>query len=190
MLMDFFHTYVGPLEEELQTQSTFRVGQAHGMADKKAYDHRIDAVNFSLNNDDGATTQHYGDADLILLGVSRCGKTPTSLYIAMQYGLKVANYPFIAEDMDNIKLPRELQKHKDKLFGLTILPDRLHDIRTERRANSNYASLQQCQLEVRTVEQLFRKERISFLNTTTRSIEEIASRILVKCQLRSRHAPA
>lgn len=189
MVMDFFHTYVGPLEEELQTQSSFRIGQAHGMADVKAYDHRIDAVNFSLNNDDGATTRYYGDADLILLGVSRCGKTPTSLYLAMQYGLKVANYPFIAEDMTNLKLPRELKIHKSKLFGLTILPDRLHDIRTERRANSNYASLQQCQLEVRTVEQLFRKERIPFLNTTTRSIEEIASRILVKCNLRSRHKP-
>jgi regulator of PEP synthase PpsR (kinase-PPPase family) len=190
MVMDFFHTFVGPLEEELETQSSFRIGVAHGMADIKAYDHRIEAVNFSLNNDDGQTTRYYGDADLILLGVSRCGKTPTSLYIAMQYGLKVANYPFIAEDMSNLKLPRALKLHKEKLFGLTILPDRLHDIRTERRANSNYASLQQCQLEVRTVEQLFRRERIPFLNTTTRSIEEIASRILVKCNLRRKSQPA
>ncbi len=187
LMMDFFHTFVGPLEKELNTQSSFRVGKAHGMSDVKSYDHRMDAVNFSLNNDDGATTRYYNEADLILIGVSRCGKTPTSLYIAMQYGLRVANYPFVAEDMNNLRLPHELKKYKGKLFGLTILPDRLHDIRTERRANSHYASLQQCQLEVRTVEQLFRRERIPFLNTTTRSIEEIASRILVKCNLRSRN---
>ena len=186
LMLDFFHTFVGPLEKELNKQSSFRVGKAHGMSDVKSYDHRMDAVNFSLNNDDGATTRYYNEADLILIGVSRCGKTPTSLYIAMQYGLKVANYPFVAEDMANLRLPHDLKKFKNKLFGLTIMPDRLHDIRTERRANSNYASLQQCQLEVRTVEQLMRKERISFLNTTTRSIEEIASRILVKCNLRSR----
>ncbi len=189
LVMDFFNTFVGPLENMLQTKSSYSVGKAHGMKDKKAYDHRMDAVNYSLNNDDGATTRNYGDADLVLIGVSRCGKTPTSLYISMQYGLKVANYPFIAEDMTNLTLPRELKQHKDKLFGLTISPDRLHDIRTERRANSNYASLQQCQLEVRSVEQLLRRERIPFLNTTTRSIEEIASRILVKCNLRSRHKP-
>lgn len=186
MVMDFFHTYVGPLEEELQTQSSFRIGKAHGMSDVKTYDHRMDAVNFSLNNDDGATTRNYGQADLILVGVSRCGKTPTSLYIAMQYGLNVANYPFVPEDMQNMKLPRELVKHKDKLFGLTIMPDRLHDIRTERRANSKYASLQQCQLEVRTVEQLFRKEKIPFLNSTTRSIEEISTRVLTQCNLGKR----
>lgn len=189
LVMDFFNTFVGPLEETLQTQSSYSVGKAHGMKDTKEYDHRMEAVNFSLNNDDGATTRNYGDADLILVGVSRCGKTPTSLYISMQYGLKVANYPFIAEDMTNLRLPRELKLHKDKLFGLTILPDRLHDIRTERRANSTYASLQQCQLEVRTVEQLMRRERIPFLNTTTRSIEEIASRILARGNLRSRNKP-
>lgn len=187
MVLDFFHTFVGPLEDELSTQSNFRIGQAHGMSDVKAYDYRIEAVNFALNNDDGATTRSYGDADLILVGVSRCGKTPTSLYIALQYGLKVANFPFIAEDMEALKLPHELKKNKHKLFGLTIMPDRLHDIRTERRANSTYAALRQCQLEVRTVEQLFRKERIPYLNTTTRSIEEISSRIMVKCKLKRKN---
>ena len=107
--------------------------------------------------------------------------------LSMQFGLKVANYPFIAEDMENLKLPAELVKHKDKLFGLTIFPERLHDIRTERRPNSQYASQSQCQLEVRTVEALYRREKISFLNTTTRSIEEIATKILVICEL-NRHA--
>lgn len=184
LVLDFFHTFVSPLEKELEMQSNFRIGQTHGMADVQAYDHRIEAVNYALNNDDGATTRNYGDADLILIGVSRCGKTPTSLYIALQYGLNVANYPFVAEDMERLSLPHELKKHKDKLFGLTIMPDRLHDIRTERLANSDYAALRQCQMEIRTVEQLFRRERIPFLSTTSRSIEEISSRILVKRKLK------
>jgi len=187
MMLDFFHTFIGPLEQELASKSSFSVGKVHAMDNGQAYDHRIDAVNFSLNNDDGATTRNYRDADLIIIGVSRCGKTPTSLYISMQFGLKVANYPFIAEDMDNLKLPRELAIHKDKLFGLTIFPERLHDIRTERRANSKYASQSQCQIEVRAVEALYRREKIPFLNTTTRSIEEISTKILVECNL-SRHA--
>ena len=186
MLLDFFHTFIGPLETELDIKSSFSVGKVHALENVQAYDHRIDAVNFSLNNDDGATTRNYKDADLIIVGVSRCGKTPTSLYISMQFGLKVANYPFVAEDMENLKLPRELAIHKDKLFGLTIFPERLHDIRTERRANSKYASMPQCQMEVRAVEALFRREKIPFLNTTTRSIEEISTKILVKCDI-SRH---
>ena len=187
MKLDFFHTFIGPLEDELKAKSSFSVGKVHALENVHAYDHRIEAVNFSLNNDDGATTRNYKDADLIIIGVSRCGKTPTSLYLSMQFGLKVANYPFVAEDMDNLRLPRELAKHKDKLFGLTIFPERLHDIRTERRANSTYASLTQCKMEVRAVEALFRREKISFLNTTTRSIEEISTKIIVKCNL-GRHA--
>ncbi len=186
MMLDFFHTFIGPLEKEFEQPSSFSVGKMHAVSNVKEYDHRIDAVNFSLNNDDGATTRNYKDADLIIIGVSRCGKTPTSLYISMQFGLRVANYPFIAEDMDNLKLPKELAQHRDKLFGLTIIPERLHEIRTERRANSKYASQPQCQLEVRAVEALYRREKIPFLNATTRSIEEIATKILVQCNL-SRH---
>lgn len=183
-IMDFFTTFIGSLEKELDMKSSPAVGQTHALKDIQNYDSRMEAVNFALNNDDGATTRNYQDADLILVGVSRCGKTPTSLYLAMQFGLKVANYPFIAEDMDRLKLPRELQKYKDKIYGLTINPTRLHDIRTERLANSQYAAQAQCSLEVRTVEQLYRKEKIPFLNTTKRSIEEIATKILVARNLR------
>jgi len=186
MTLDFFHTFIGPLEKEFGQPSSFSVGKMHALSNIQEYDHRMDAVNFSLNNDDGATTRNYKDADLIIIGVSRCGKTPTSLYISMQFGIRVANYPFIAEDMEQLKLPKELAEHRDKLFGLSIHPERLHDIRTERRANSKYASFQQCQLEVRAVEALFRREKIPFLNTTTRSIEEISTKILVTCKL-SRH---
>jgi regulator of PEP synthase PpsR (kinase-PPPase family) len=179
MVLDFFHTFIGPLETELCQSSNFSVGKTHSLNDGEAYDSRIEAVNFALNNDDGITTRHYDKADVILVGVSRCGKTPTSLYMAMQFGIKAANYPFTEEDMENLTLPSDLKTHKSKIFGLTINPNRLHEIRTERLSNSNYASLKQCQFEVREVESLYRRENIEFLNTTTRSIEELAAKILV-----------
>lgn len=178
LVLDFFHTFIGPLETELGVSSSFRVGKTHSLANSEAYDSRIAAVNFALNNDDGASTIHYDQADIILVGVSRCGKTPTSLYMAMQFGIKAANYPFTEDDMEKLVLPISLKKHKHKIFGLTINPNRLHEIRTERRANSRYASLKQCQFEVREVESLYRKEKIKHLNTTTRSIEELATKIL------------
>ncbi|PCI71298.1 MAG: phosphoenolpyruvate synthase regulatory protein [Gammaproteobacteria bacterium] len=178
MVLDFFHTFIGPLETELEQSSSFRVGKTHSLANEDEYDSRIEAVNFALNNDDGITMKHYDKADVILVGVSRCGKTPTSLYMAMQFGIKTANYPFTEDDMDNLTLPDELKKHKNKVFGLTINPNRLHDIRTERKANSRYASLKQCQFEVREVEAMYRRLKIENLNTTSRSIEELATKIL------------
>jgi len=178
LVLDFFHTFIGPLEEELQQSSGFRVGKTHSLSDSKAYDSRIDAVNFALNNDDGITMRHYGKADVILVGVSRCGKTPTSLYMAMQFGIKTANYPFTEDDMENLSLPPELKKFKNKIFGLTINPHRLHDIRTERKANSKYASLKQWQYEDRDVESMYRRLKIDSLNTTSRSVEELAAKIL------------
>ncbi|WMS87582.1 posphoenolpyruvate synthetase regulatory kinase/phosphorylase PpsR [Pleionea litopenaei] len=184
LVLDFFHTFIGPLENALGLKSGFRVGKTHSYDEKGEYDSRIDAINFALNNDDGATTRYYDKAELILVGVSRCGKTPTSLYMAMQFGIHVANYPFTEEDMEDLKLPAMLKKYKDKLFGLTINAQRLHEIRTERRANSQYASLKQCQLEIREVEALMRKERIPYITTTSKSIEEIATKIMVKSGLK------
>ncbi len=178
LVLDFFHTFIGPLETELGETSGFRVGKTHSLDDGKAYDSRIESVNFALNNDDGITTRHYDQADVILVGVSRCGKTPTSLYMAMQFGIKAANYPFTEDDMEKLTLPENLKKYKSKIFGLTINPGRLHEIRTERKANSRYASLQQCQYEVREVEALYRREKIPNLNTTRRSVEELATKIL------------
>lgn len=186
LVLDFFHTFIGPLEKELEETSSFRVGKTHSLSNEEAYDSRIDAVNFALNNDDGITTKHYDDADVILIGVSRCGKTPTSLYIAMQFGIKAANYPFTEDDMEKLTLPADLKKYKQKVFGLTINPNRLHEIRTERRANSRYASLKQCQFEVREVEALYRKEKIANLNTTSRSVEELATKILASTGIKRR----
>ncbi|MFT6734177.1 MAG: regulator of PEP synthase PpsR (kinase-PPPase family) [Polaribacter sp.] len=184
LVLDFFHTFIGPLEKELAQSSSFRVGKTHSLANEGEYDSRIEAINFALNNDDGITMKHYDQADVILVGVSRCGKTPTSLYMAMQFGIKTANYPFTEDDMENLTLPVELKKHKNKVFGLTINPHRLHEIRTERKANSRYASLKQCQIEVREVEAMYRRLKIESLNTTSRSIEELATKILASAGIK------
>jgi [pyruvate, water dikinase]-phosphate phosphotransferase / [pyruvate, water dikinase] kinase len=178
LFLDFFTTFIGALERELQMPSTHHVGRMHGLVDYKAYMTRMEAVNYTLSHDDGLRSQNYDDADLILVGVSRCGKTPTSLYLALQFGLYAAIYPFTADDMGNLVLPDILKVHRTKLFGLSIDPVRLQLIRQERRPNSQYASLAQCQEEVRKVEQLFQRENIPFLSSTTRSIEEIASSVL------------
>lgn len=175
---DFFSTFIPDMENELAVSSTQSRGRSHAIADGRSYYFRIDAVNFALQHDDGASIHHYEDADLILIGVSRSGKTPTCLYLAMQFGVRAANYPLTSEDGDMSALPTTLRRYRDRLYGLTSLPERLHQIRSERRPGSVYASLKQCRMEVREVEALFRLERIMALNSTYMSVEEIASRIL------------
>lgn len=174
---DFLNTFVAPLEQQLGVRATPKLHRTHGIANE-AYSARIDAINYSLENDDGISLKHLDNAELILVGVSRCGKTPSSLYLAMQFGIATANYPFICEDMENLKLPTELKQHKHKIFGLTIDPFRLHEIRTQRRADSRYASLRQCRMEVKEVEMLYRRERIPFIDTTKYSVEEITAKII------------
>lgn len=183
---NFLDQFVAPLEKVLGVPSKPEKHRTHSIHET-TYDIRIEAVNYALANDDGSNLKNYHEADLILVGVSRSGKTPTSLYLALQYGIKAANYPFTEEDMgDILKLPPALRRFKDKLFGLTIHPERLHQIRSERRANSRYASLQQCRMELREVENLYRKEKIPFLNSTKFSIEEISAKILATTGLQRR----
>ena len=177
LFLDFFAAFVGPLERELNTRSTHRAGRAHGMQDLAAYTARINATNFALANDDG-TGGDYAHADVILVGVSRVGKTPTCLYMALQYGVFAANYPLTEEDLESGKLPGRLESHRRKLYALTIRPERLQQIRNERRPESRYSSRQQVQYEIRTAEALFTRYAIPSLDTTECSIEEIASRIL------------
>ncbi|MBV7314566.1 pyruvate, water dikinase regulatory protein [Shewanella sp. NIFS-20-20] len=174
---DFLNTFVAPLEQQLGVQATPALHRTHGKSNK-SYETRIDAINYAMDNDDGQTMKHMDTAEIILLGVSRCGKTPSSLYLSMQFGIKAANYPFTEDDMDNLRLPEELKRNKHKLFGLTIDPSRLHEIRQSRLENSRYSSLRQCRIEVKEVEMLYKKERIPFLNTTNQSVEEIAAKIL------------
>ena len=177
-LLDMFGTFVEPLEAELGVKSNHRVGRFSDVAQSKAYHDRMEAINFSLAHDDGQINRDLAGSDVILIGVSRSGKTPTSLYLAMQYGLKASNYPLIPEDFERRELPPALMPFKKKIFGLTIQPDRLSEIRNERRPNSKYASLENCRYEVHEAESMMRREGIRWLSTTTKSIEEIATTIL------------
>lgn len=178
MLLDMFGTFVHPLEEELGIKSHHRVGRFSDVSRSKEYTDRIEAINFSLAHDDGQSNRDLAGADVILVGVSRSGKTPTSLYLAMQYGMKAANYPLIPEDFDRRQLPPALEPHRKKIFGLTIQPERLSEIRNERRPNSKYADLVNCRNEVAEAEAMMRRAGIRWLSTTTKSIEEIATTIL------------
>jgi hypothetical protein len=176
--LDIFDVFLEPLEKELDLKSTHTAGRAHGMSDIESYMKRIEATNFALANDDGGITQNYEMADVILVGVSRSGKTPTCLYLALQYGVYAANFPLTDEEFDSGTLPDFLVKQKSKLFGLTIAPARLRQIRKERRALGRYATAQQVRFELREAEKIFRKYDIPFVDTTEFSIEEISSRIL------------
>lgn len=181
--IDVFSSFLKPLEGELKAHSNYSVGKSHGIVERDRYKDRIDSVNFAIDNDDGGRTRQYDNADIILVGVSRCGKTPTCLYMAMQFGIRAANYPLTEEDMEFNTLPDVLAPYKDKLYGLTIDPFQLAAIRHERRPNSRYASLDQCDFEVREVERLFKKLDINTINTTNFSIEEISTRIMAEAGL-------
>ncbi|GAA5234751.1 kinase/pyrophosphorylase [Verticiella sediminum] len=183
LFLDLFATFVAPLEEELGVKSNHSIGRTHSVADSRQYHNRIEAINFSLAHDDGQLHSGLSQADVILVGVSRCGKTPTSLYLAMQYGVKAANYPLIPEDFERDSLPGSLAQYRDKLFGLTIQPERLAEVRNERRPDSKYASLEQCRYEVAEAQRMMRREGIRWLSTTTKSIEEIATTILQELRL-------
>jgi regulator of PEP synthase PpsR (kinase-PPPase family) len=178
LLMDMFGTFVSPIEQELGIKSNHRIGRFSDVSKSQQYHDRIEAINYALSHDDGQSNVDFESADVILVGVSRSGKTPTSLYLAMQYGMKAANYPLIPEDFERRQLPPALAPYKQKIFGLTIQADRLCEIRNERRPNSRYASLANCQMEVSEAEAMMRRSGIRWLSTTTKSIEEIATTIL------------
>ena len=177
LMLDVFAPFMAPLEQELGESQQRRVGQAHGIVDFDSYHRRINAMNFAMTHDDGASLD-YSDADLILVAVSRAGKTPTCVYLALHYGIRAANYPLTEEDLAHDRLPPRLRAHRNKLFGLTIDPVRLQQIRQERRPNSRYAQLDTCKREVAAAEMMFRAERVPTLSTTHTSIEEIASKVL------------
>ncbi|GAP38387.1 pyruvate, water dikinase regulatory protein [Piscinibacter sakaiensis] len=178
LVMDMFGTFIAPLESEFGMTSNHRVGRFSDVARSQQYTDRIEAINFSLEHDDGQSAKNLAEADVILIGVSRSGKTPTSLYLAMQHGIKAANYPLIPEDFERGRFPASLAPYKKKCFGLTIDPMRLHQIRSERRPNSGYASLENCRREVKDAELMMRREGIAWLSSTHKSIEEIATTIL------------
>jgi regulator of PEP synthase PpsR (kinase-PPPase family) len=186
LFLDFFERFLGPLEAELGARSSHTIGRSHGAVGNKGYQDRIEAVNFALAHDDGMSIRELDRADVILVGVSRSGKTPTSLYLALQFGIKAANYPLIPEDFARNELPSGLRERSAKLYGLSIAADRLSEIRNERRPGSKYADLDNCRYEVAAAEQLMRRYGVPWMNSTTRSIEEIATKILQDIKLERR----
>ena len=184
LTLDVFQVFISPLEAELKMRSSHAAGRSHGIANSHEYFARMEAINFTQAHDDGAQTRDLAKAQVILVGVSRCGKTPTSLYLALQFGIRTANFPLTPDDFVDRKLPNSILPHKDRLFGLTIQPERLREIREERRPASKYAALENCRFEVREAEHLMERERIPILDTTTKSIEEIATTILHRTGLR------
>jgi len=184
LTLDLFQVFIAPLESELNAKSSHAAGRSHGIANSHDYFARMDAINFAQTHDDGAATRELSRAEVILVGVSRCGKTPTSLYLALQFGIRAANFPLTPDDFVDRALPASLLPHTDRLFGLTINPDRLHKIREERRPNSKYAALENCRYEVRECERLLEVAGIPMLDTTAKSIEEIATTISYRAKLR------
>lgn len=176
--LDIFDAFLDLLADELDVQPEYVPGRAHGVSDIDAYMKRIEATNFALANDDGGISRDYEAADVILVGVSRSGKTPTCLYLAMQYGVYAANYPLTDEELEGGTLPDFLLNQKKKLFGLTIAPERLREIRKERRPMGRYSTAQQVRFELREADKIFRRYGIPYVDTTRFSIEEISSRIL------------
>ena len=178
LILDMFQTFVAPLEAALGMKSTHAMNRLHHNADTEAYKNRIEAINYSLAHDDGQSNQNLAEADVILVGISRVGKTPTSLYLAMQYGLKAANYPLIPEDFERGQLPKDLVPYRQKIFGLMIDAERLSEIRNERRPGSNYAKLENCRYEINEATAMMKKQSIPWVMTTSKSIEEIATTVL------------
>jgi regulator of PEP synthase PpsR (kinase-PPPase family) len=186
LCLDLFAGFISRLESELGLESSHALGLSHGMGSEVAYQIRMDAVNYTVSHDDGVSTDTYDRADVILVGVSRTGKTPTCIYLGMQYGIFAANYPLTPDDFVDHALPKPLVPYRAKLYGLSIHPERLTKIRSERRPGSRYASLENCRFETRAGETLLRQEHISILDTTTKSVEEIAISILYGAGLSKR----
>ena len=178
LILDPFTEFLPRLEEMLSVESSNLGGVSHRISNPSMYESRIAAIDFSLVHDDGGKTRNYHESDIILVGVSRTGKTPSCLYLALQFGLKAANYPITEEDMESDNLPVPLRPFKDRLYGLTTDAHRLVNIRQERRPNSRYSSIEQCRFELRAAEEMYHKHNIRCLNTTTMSVEEIAAQIV------------
>ena len=186
LFLDCFQIFIAPLEQELGARASQAIGRTHNVNDIVNYYKRMESVNYTLSHDDGVSTRDLSEADVILVGVSRCGKTPTCLYLSMQFGVRAANYPLIPEDFGDRQLPATLRPLRDKLYGLTITPARLQRIRSERRPNSTYADLKNCEYEIREAEAMMRHEKIPFLDATAKSVEELATTIMQQAKLERR----
>ncbi len=183
LFLDFFNTFIQPMELFLQTKSSHAQGLSHPVEGSLDHTKKIECVNFALQHDDGTNTDNYSNADIVLIGLSRSGKTPTCIYLALQFGIKAANYPLLIEDLLSGELPKELSPYKAKLFGLTIDGNRLAQIRQTRYPSSNYANTKQCSSEVNAIKRLLVKENIKHLDTSHSSIEELAAKIILEANI-------
>ena len=181
--LDCFGVFIIPIEAELGIPSSPSTGLSHRVVGTVEHYQRIEAVRYALEHNDGVSRKDGVQADIALVGVSRTGKTPTCLYLALQYGINAANYPLIPEDLNRMMLPAQIRNIRRKLFGFTIEPLRLHQMRSERRPDSEYASLGNCEYEVQSAEKLMRREGIRYLDATSKSIEELATAVLHEAKL-------
>jgi regulator of PEP synthase PpsR (kinase-PPPase family) len=177
LVIDPFGDILPRLEQVLAAQH-HQPGQSHRTASPSLYESRIDAIDYTMLHDDGGKMQNYDQADIILVGVSRSGKTPSCLYLALQFGIKAANYPITEEDMEYEQLPQPIKPFKERLYGLTTNLNRLVNIRQERRPDSRYSSVDQCRYELRAVEDMYLRHKIKYINTSEMSVEEISARII------------
>lgn len=180
---DLIGTHLGQLEQALHASASGQPGQAHGLGDAVRYQSRMAAVEYAIEHDDGQSLRALERAELILIAPSRCGKTPTTMYLALQHGILAANFPLVEEDFESLSLPKPLLPFAHKCFGLTSLPVRLSQIRQERRPGSNYASLNQCSFELRNAEDMYRVNAIPFVNSASMSVEEISATVLQRMEL-------
>lgn len=185
IVIDLLGGHLRELEEALGSTASEQLGQYHGVGDIERYFARMRAVEYAIEHDDGQSMRALDIADVIIVAPSRCGKTPTTMYLALQYGLLVANYPLTDDDFPSDGLPAAVARYVDKCFGLTTTPLRLSQVRHERRPNSTYSSLAQCTLELRRAEDLYRRNRVPFLNSSTKSVEEMSAVIMQSMRLRS-----
>ena len=184
VIIDLLAGHLTEVEQALETTASEQLGQYHGVGDMERYLERMRAVEYAIEHDDGQSSRALDIADVIIIAPSRCGKTPTTMYLALQYGLLVANYPLTDDDFPTDGLPRAVAKYARRCFGLTTTPLRLSQVRHERRPRSRYASLEQCTLELRRAEDLYRRNHVPFLNSSTKSVEEMSAVIMQTMKLR------
>ncbi|MCW2804860.1 MAG: putative phosphotransferase [Propionibacteriaceae bacterium] len=177
-LIDFFDLHMSRVESILGVQGQRVAARLHGVGDIQRYNARMAAVEYAIEHDDGQSLRALDRADVILVAPSRCGKTPTTMYLALQHGVFVANYPLVPEDFGSAELPRPVRALRDRCFGITTTPARLSQVRQERRPNSGYASLEQCSYELRCADALYRRHRIPVINSSAKSVEEMSTVIL------------
>jgi len=185
-MIDFFELHISRVEAVLGVPAARVTAQLHGVGDVQRYNARMAAIEYSIEHDDGQSLRALDRADVILIAPSRCGKTPTTMYLALQHGLFVANYPLVEEDLESSDLPRPIRALKDRCIGMLATPGRLCEVRQQRRPKSRYASLEQCTYELRRAEAMYAANRVPVINSTTRSVEEMSTLIVQTFSARAR----